>query len=169
MKIETQKDLKTFFNSNYRSAVIRASRILNDQAEAEDVVQNCFIKLWAIRHQLKEGSIEGYFAMMVKNLCLDSLKKKKQVFVDIDDVQLSTEDHSQMEQDELKAKLNSAIDSLPERCRQVFVLSRFEKMTHREIAESLSITPKTVENQITKALKVISSSLVSILFSLFFN
>ena len=169
MKIETEQNLKAFFDANYRNSVISANRILNNQAEAEDVVQNCLIKLWDNRSQLKEGTIGGYFATMVRNRCLDSLRKKKPVLVELDDVQLTSDDHSQLEHDELKAKIDNAIDSLPERCREVFVLSRFEKMSHKEIAESMAISPKTVENQITKALKAISSALTSILFLLFFN
>lgn len=169
LKIETQQDLNAFFKANYRNAVISANRLLNDQAEAEDVVQNCLIKLWDNREQLKEGTIGGYFATMVRNRCIDSLRKKKPVLVEIDDVQLPTQDHSEMEHNELKTKINTAIDSLPERCREVFVLSRFEKMKHKEIAESLTISTKTVENQITKALKVISSALVILLFLFFIN
>lgn len=169
MKIETQQDLNAFFKAHYRNAVISANRLLNNQAEAEDVVQNCLIKLWDNRAQLKEGTIAGYFATMVRNRSIDSLRKKKPVLVEIDDVQLPTQDHSEMEHDELKSKVNAAIDSLPERCREVFVLSRFEKMKHKEIAESLNISTKTVENQITKALKVISSVLVNLLFLFFMN
>lgn len=169
MKIETQQDLNTFFKANYRNAVINANRILNNQAEAEDVVQDCLIKLWDNKNQLKEGTIGGYFATMVRNRCIDSLRKKKPVLVELDDVQLPTEDHSELEHSELKTKIDHAIDSLPGRCRQVFVLSRFEKMSHKEIAESLTISTKTVENQITKALKVISSALVMIVFLFFFN
>jgi len=164
LKIETQQDLNTFFNANYRNSVINANRILNNQAEAEDVVQDCLIKLWNNRSQLKESTIEGYFATMVRNRCIDSIRKKKPVIVELAHVQLSVEDHSELEHTELQAKIDNAIDSLPGRCREVFVLSRFEKLSHKEIAESLTISPKTVENQITKALKAISSALLSILF-----
>ena len=169
MKIETQKDLRNFFNSNYRNAVISAHRILNDKSEAEDAVQDTLIKLWENRTQLKEDTIGAYFATMVRNRCIDILRKKKPIIIEIDDGQLPTEDHSQMEHEELKAKINATIDSLPDRCREVFVLSRFEKLSHKEISESMGISTKTVENQITKALKVISSTLISILFLLFFN
>jgi len=169
LKIETQKDLRNFFNSNYRNAVISAHRILNDKSEAEDAVQDTLIKLWENRTQLKEDTIGAYFATMVRNRCIDILRKKKPIIIEIDDGQLPTEDHSQMEHEELKAKINATIDSLPDRCREVFVLSRFEKLSHKEISESMGISTKTVENQITKALKVISSTLISILFLLFFN
>ncbi len=169
MKIETHNDLKVFFDTNYRNSVISANRILNDQAAAEDVVQDCLIKLWGNRSQLKETTVAGYFAIMVRNRCIDNLRKKKPAIVELDDVQLPIEDHSQMEHDELKEKIDAAIDSLPDRCREIFVLSRFEKMSHKEIAESLMISPKTIENQITKALKVISSALKSILFLFFFS
>jgi RNA polymerase sigma-70 factor (ECF subfamily) len=61
----------------------------------------------------------------------------------------------QMEADELQEQINQAIDGLPERCRMIFLLSRFEDMSYKEIAQKLDISVKTVENQISKALKVL--------------
>jgi len=169
LKLETHQDLKAFFDSNYRNAVIQASRIVQNEATAEDIVQDCLIKLWEQRAGLKAGAIGGYFSTMVRNRCIDILRKKKPNIVDVDDIQLTVEDHTSIEMEELRAKIDATIDSLPERCRQVFVLSRFEGMSYKEIAESLMISPKTVENQISKALKVLSASLTSLFFILFFS
>ena len=64
-----------------------------------------------------------------------------------------------LEAAELQSVIDQAVDQLPERCRLVFVLSRFEQMSHKEIANQLDISPKTVENQITKALKILRETL----------
>ena len=169
MKINTHQDLKAFFDSNYRNAVIRANRIVKNQATAEDLVQDCLIKLWEQKDRLKAGSIEGYFASMVRNKSIDFLRKKKPKIIATDDVQIAVEDNSSLELAELSAKIDTTIDGLPERCREVFVLSRFEKMSYKEIAESLAISTKTVENHISKALKVLTAALSFILFLFFFK
>ena len=169
MKIDTHQDLKIFFDSNYRNAVIRANRIVQNQATAEDLVQDCLIKLWEQKDRLQAGSIEGYFATMVRNKSIDFLRKKKPKLIGTDAIQIAAEDNSSLELAELQAKIDRAIDSLPERCREVFVLSRFENMSYREIAESLVISPKTVENHISKALKVLTTALNFILFLFFFK
>ena len=64
-----------------------------------------------------------------------------------------------MEHSELEQLVDAAIDSLPEKCRLVFVLSRFEELTYNEIADQLGISPKTVENQISKALRILRNTL----------
>lgn len=168
MKIETHKDLKIFFDANYRNAVLQATRIVQNQTLAEDVVQDCLIKLWDHRAKLSAGSIAGYFSTMVRNRCIDTLRKKKYNIVGTDDIQIAVVDPSNMEIEELKAKIDATVDGLPERCRQVFVLSRFEKMSYKEIAAFLEISPKTVENHISKALKTLSAALACALI-LFFS
>ena len=68
---------------------------------------------------------------------------------------------------DLTNKIDLIIDSLPEKCRQIFVLSRFEQMTYKEISVQLNIAPKTVENQISRALKVLKRGLGDHLFLIF--
>ncbi len=158
MKFKTELDLKAFFDTNYKKAVVSANRLLNNQPVAEDVVQDCLIKLWDKREELIESTITGYFFRMVRNRCIDILRNKQPETVTPEDANLAFTDHSNLELNELKQKINSIIDGLPNRCREIFVLSRFEKMSYKEIARTLSISPKTVENQISRALKVLSAS-----------
>ncbi len=168
MKINTQQDLQLFFKTHYRNGVIQANRIVPDQSEAEDIVQECLIKLWDHRAKANATSPVGYFKKMVRNKCIDYLRKQKWETVELQPNQVGQLDHSKLEQMELEAKINATIDSLPDRCREVFMLSRFEEMSYKEIAATLSISPKTVENQISKALKVLSASLTFTLILLFF-
>ena len=168
MVLHTVEDLKLFFDAQYPLCVRKASRILNNTSQAEDIVQECMIKLWETRHKLGDQSVVGYFHTMVRNRCIDHIRKKKLHIVNWEESSASTHPNDSMEFEELQQKIHRLIDSLPERCRQVFVLSRFEEMSYKEIADQLDISKKTVENQISKALKVISAGLLSILFIFFF-
>jgi len=149
--------------------VIRANRILNNQTEAEDIVQECFMKLWEHREKANATSPVGYFNKMVRNKCIDFLRKRKWDFVEFEPNQVIQKEHSELEHGELVDKVNKVIDSLPARCREVFTLSRFEDMSYKEIATTLNISPKTVENQISKALRVLAAGLSIILFLFFSN
>ena len=94
---------------------------------------------------------------MVRNKCLDHLRANQPTGqIDTDDLVIDNENpQNSLEVKELHQSIDTIIDNLPERCRQVFVLSRFESMSYKEIAEHLQVSPKTVENQISKALKVL--------------
>lgn len=155
MQINTQEELKQFFEQHYKNAVIQATRIVKDQGTGEDLVQECFIKLWERRNDIKSASLSSYFSKMVKNRCIDYLRINRPKTIEPEANQWHSEDHSTLEYKELAAAVNAVIDRLPERCREVFVLSRFEELSYKEIALSLNISPKTVENQISKALKII--------------
>ena len=168
MQLKTQKDLESFFEQHYKNAVIQATRIVKDQGTGEDLVQECFIKLWEKRNDIKTVSLIAYFSKMVKNKCLDYLRSKKPITIEPEADAWPTEDHSAMEYQELVEAVNAGIDGLPERCRQVFVLSRFEELTYKEIAESMEISTKTVENQIRKALKSIKLAVQKVASIIFF-
>ena len=169
MKINTQQDLQLFFKSHYKNGVIQANRIVPNQSEAEDIVQECLIKLWDHRESANATSTVNYFKKMIRNKCIDFLRKKKWDTIQLEANLVGQEDHSNLEHMELEQKINATIDRLPARCREVFMLSRFEEMSYKEIAASLNISPKTVENQISKALKILSASLTFILILLFFT
>lgn len=68
-----------------------------------------------------------------------------------------------IEAEQLQSRIDQAIDGLPARCRVIFVLSRFEELSYKEIAEHLDISPKTVENQIAKALRLLREALAAYL------
>ncbi len=154
MIITNQDSLSRFFDLYYRNAVIQAIRIIKDQGVAEDVVMECLMKLWDNRMALSEkGDVEAYFFRMVRNKSIDQIRKKK--VVELVEVTESVRVNDALEIEELGRQIDTIIDSLPERCRQVFVLSRYESMSNKAIAEQLEISIKTVENQMTKALKTL--------------
>lgn len=137
-----------------------ALKLVNDKAVAEDVVQECFVYLWENWSRLAQiDSLKSYLFKSVKNGSLNHLKakfvKSKEPFPSgfnekISDRQASA--HELMEVHDLEAILEEALQALPERCRIIFVLKRFDDKSNKEIADLLGISVKTVEAQMTIAL-----------------
>ncbi|GAO44045.1 sigma-70 family RNA polymerase sigma factor [Flavihumibacter petaseus] len=129
---------------------------------AEEAVQLTFIKLWEKRESLSEEySMSTQLFRMSKCIVIDLLRKEKlrqtQELQDIFAMENSISDRL-VQKDELVHTL-SVIRNLPHQSRRVFELSRIENLSHKEISHMLSISPKTIENHITKAVKFIRQSL----------
>ena len=133
------------------------------QQESKDLVQNVFIKFWNDREKTDiRFSIRSYLFVSVKNKCLDLLRKKTKNLK----IQEITNEHDTYDESfdtyvlsELEALFNKSLEKLPERCREVFELSRFHGLKNREIAAKLDLSEKTVENQVTKALHILKEEL----------
>ena len=149
------------FKTHYEELCRTAFRILADRAAAEDIVQEVFLEIWRSRARLQlTGSFGAYLRRATVNRSLNYLRDRRMIVTDTDesDADLSAAVESpvfDIETLELQEAIERAIDALPIRCRQVFILNRFEELSAREIAEILGISIKTVENQMTKALKVL--------------
>lgn len=118
-------------------------------------MQDCFIKLWEKKETLEiSGDITAYLARMIRYKSFDFLKKKKITTVELNETyQGVSENFDELETKDLQVKIDKTIDSLPEKCRQVFVLNRFEDMSYKEISKQLDVSVKTVEAHISRALK----------------
>lgn len=162
-------DIKQIFDESYQDLVIQALRLVKNPETAEDIVQECFIKLWDKKDDLNvSGNVVAYLARMIRNSCLDFLKKKKIQTSELNEAyQGSFETEDALETKDLQEKIDKVIDNLPEKCRQVFVLSRFEEMSYNEISKQLDISKKTVEAHVSRALKSLRVSLKQFLFILF--
>lgn len=139
-------------------------KIIPDRNLVEDLTQDVFYELWRKKEQLSvTASLRAYIRRAAVNKSLNFIRDQKVKFADEEKYPMvrSKEPSAtqQMEADELQGKIDRTIDSLPARCRIVFVLSRFEDMSYSEIADQLDISVKTVENQISKALKILRESL----------
>lgn len=134
-----------------------ARSYLDDSAEAGDVVQDVFLKLWNQRKTLIVSTVKAYLFQMVKNRCLDIFKGKRAngVLEDADEVQASEKSGDRIEAQQTGAQLKDLIKALSPQCRTVFLLVRFESMKYKEVAELLNISPKTVENHMGRALKAL--------------
>ena len=145
-------NIDIIFKTYYRPLCIYAMHYLSgNMEEAEDVVQECFVK---IRQQNADSS-KAYLYATVRNMCIDCLRRKQIDTVEIrpQDLEGYITDSDAQERSFREAELWTAIDSLPERCRQIFLMSKRDGMKYHEIAEELNLSEKTVEHQISKALK----------------
>jgi RNA polymerase sigma-70 factor (ECF subfamily) len=138
--------------------------MLRDGHLAEEVVQEVFVKLYERARKIRiEASLEAYLYRSVYNESLNH-KKHQKVKENYRKFILHRNDQGAPPPDagsylELEARLQLALDELPEQCRTIFQLSRFEGLKYREIAERLGLSIKTVENQLSKALKLMRKRL----------
>lgn len=135
---------------------IAYNRLKEIQA-AEDIVHDVFASLWANRSKNEIDSLDNYLATAVKYLVLDKIKKKQRERIynntsfqtPVTEFTIETSVHYKR----ILEIVKSEVEKLPEKCRLIFKYSRNEGMPVKQIAKELSISPKTVENQLNKALK----------------
>lgn len=152
--------LRKLFDLHYNSLCRFATGYLTDADAAEDIVQQVFINLWNHREEIQpDKSINSYLFTAVKNRCLNRIrdhKKYRSYYLDVElELEIPVEDKDTFSEAELENRLNMALDKLPEKCREVFILCRFEEMKYKEVADKLNISAKTVEAQMSKALKIL--------------
>ncbi|MBX7151608.1 RNA polymerase sigma-70 factor [bacterium] len=136
---------------------------IGDSEAAEDILQDTFINLWETRHQLKDGlSLKSYVYTIANNLCLNFIRHRKVVlkYTAQDEEAFTSESpQSLLETKEYRQAVFNCIAALPEHPRTVFMLSRIDDLSYKEITERLSISIKTVESHIGKALKLLRACL----------
>lgn len=144
-----------------------AAKFVGDDM-AKDIVQDTFVKLWADKSLVITKSLNSLLFTTIRNRCLQLLEKQKvrnkyvestRLNLQTEELQFYMEERSSLIEQELEDKLNAVLNTLPDRCRQIFVLSRFENKKNREIAEELNISIKAVEKQISKALATIRAEM----------
>lgn len=144
-----------------------AAKFVEDEA-ARDIVQDVFTKLWSDQNITIKLSLNSLLFTMVRNSCLQYLEKQKvrnkyfestKLKLQEEELQFYMHEKTSLIEQELEDKLNEVLESLPERCKQIFMMSRFENKKNKEIAEELDISIKAVEKQITKALATIRSEM----------
>src|SRR5215510_9591875 len=159
----TNRDEAAFeqvFKTHYKNLHAYAFTILKDEDEAEEMVQQVFFKLWERSEHLSfSGPVAAYLYRAVHNETLNFMKHQKvkaghQMHVAYSMKNKSDQPHGELTGKELEKKFRAALSELPEQCRTVFQMSRFEDMKYKEIAEKLDISIKTVENHMVKALKL---------------
>lgn len=152
------------FKKHYKQLHAYAATILKDSDEAEEMVQNVFYKLWERRDRMNElQSIPAYLYRSVHNECMNHLKHSKvkqahevHALHTGDAVTTATDTATTRELEECIA---DALNTLPEQCRTIFQMSRYEDLKYREIADRLGLSIKTIENQMGKALKILRTKL----------
>ncbi|HEY9196899.1 MAG TPA: RNA polymerase sigma-70 factor [Mucilaginibacter sp.] len=160
----TQGDAEAFevlFKLHYTRLTLFANRFVNGLSVAEELVADVFTDLWERGHEVAfSTSVSSYLYKMVQNRCLNYLKHQKieNLYVSyleknklFDELRNTAENG--YEEKELAMQIKAAINTLPEKCREIFMLSRFSDMKYKEIASRLDISPKTVERQVSIALE----------------
>ena len=155
------RNFERLFKDFFPPLMAFARKILGDEDDARDVVHQVFINLWEKRKELDlSTSLKSYLFTSVHNRSLNVIRDRlKFSSAEVPEVAGEWDVSAQLESMELEEKIREAIDSLPEKCREIFELSRFEGLKYGEIATQLNISIKTVENQISKALKILREQL----------
>ena len=171
LKSGDRKAFTLLFDYYYTGLVVLADRYLHDLELSEDIVQSVFVRLWENRQSIQSSSIRYYLSNAVKNNCIDLIRKKetqekyvrRQMDGNVDngiDFWAETE---------LEQMIEKSIANLPPRCAEIFRMSRFDGLKTHEIAEKLHLSNRTVETQISNALKVLRKDLKDYLFQIFFT
>ena len=160
------KAFEKLFKELYAPLCGFAQKFIDDKNKAEELVQDIFYNLWKNRVNLDiKISLKSYLYKSVQNNCLLIIQHKKVEEKYRKHLSITTNSSTQQTPDkvleikELNENIQTTLETLPERCREIFYLNRFEGLKYREIAERLSISQKTVEANITKALKVLRKNL----------
>lgn len=158
---------ENIFKSNYNPLVGFCNQFVSDQDKAQSLTQEAFINLWLNREKIETlNGIKSFLYTYAKSVCLNYLRHKKVVSKYEDRQLLQKEeelnrevlesfDFNSLEFTELETLIQQAINELPDKCRQVFMMSRFDGKMNKEISEELNISVKAVEANMTRALKML--------------
>jgi len=165
MAISNEQAFEKLFTDWFGGLHAYAFSLLKDDGEAEEVVQAVFCRLWERRSTLPEASSpKAYLYGCVYHACVDRLRWRKVERVRrIGTETVSVGAAAKVELAELQARFERVVAGLPEQCRHIYQLSRFGELRYREIAEQLGISIKTVEAQMSKALKRLREELADYL------
>ncbi len=165
IKTGDQKSFELLFSIYFARLNDFAKNVVKDDAISQDIVQDVFVKVWENKAEIESLNLEAYLFRLVRNRCIDYIKHLKVVSNRMQEIQISSkyeelyridfignEPYILIEQ-ELKAKIEDTIRSLPDRCREVFILSRMDGLKNREIANKLNINIKNVERHLSRALQ----------------
>lgn len=160
------RNFNRIFEALYAPLCHYCMKFVNDRNMAEDIVQDQFVYIWENRERLKEyASIDSYLYKAVKNRSLNYLQKKFKSKILNQPDELSRTDvlreeeqpDKLLENKELALTIQNALEALPPKCRTIFLMKRYGELTNKEIAEKLDISVKTVESQMTIALKKLTA------------
>lgn len=170
LKNDSQIAFEELFHKYKKKLYYFALSYLDDNAEAEEVVQSVFVRLWENRSSLNETmSVKNYIYKSTANACYNFLKKKavrnryseKELIAFDENLDRS---YDEIFYKDLKRQIDSILATLPPQQQKIFNLSRFEGLSHADIASKLNLSLRTVENQIYRSIKIIKDNLKAELF-----
>lgn len=163
-----EAQFENVFKSHFKRLHLYALTIVKEEMVAEEMVQNVFYKLWDKNREVLSGQpITSYLYRAVHNESLNYLKhlKVKEAYQKhaMTKREAATNGSQEMRYKELEKKLEDSLRELPEQCRTIFQMSRFEGLKYREIADQMNLSVKTIEKQMSKALGILRLKLADYL------
>jgi len=166
-----KNDTKVFtdiYNDYWKTLYISSYNLLKDKELCEEIIQDVFTDLWKAREKLEiRISLKSYLYACVRYKVFSEFRKNKiqkvELFEDLNQRFLYATPETKLMHQELVAQIETIVNTLPTRCQEVYRLSRNKQLSHKEIAEKLNISTKTVENHITHALKILTTALGNVL------
>ena len=163
--IADMANYEQLFKTHYNNLCSYANKYLEDLDAAEEVVQDVFVKLWENRETISiTGSFKSYIFRAVRNACLNFIRhlQVREEFKTYNEQELERNQpllEDEIHASELEVRIRAAINLLPAERRKVFIMSRYDGLKYKEIAEKLNISDKTVENQMGRAIKFLREKL----------
>ena len=161
----SEDGFQLLFDTYYVKLVVFANKYLDDLDNSRDIVQEFFLNLYESRHSFTiHSSVKSYLYSSVKNRCLNQLRSEEVRVKHRKEIQhiengSDPDIEGQIDANELEAKIFGIVSALPQQCQRIFVMSRIDGQRNSDIAEELKISIRTVETQISKALKVLRTKL----------
>jgi len=164
-----KQSFELLFRENFTALTGFACKYVKDIDTSKEIAHDIFINLWEKRNEIdSEKPLRSYLFISVRNRCLNYIRDQKK-FDKTEDITENpgysqlTENVDPVEIMELEERINLAIDSLPDKCREIFIMNRFRNLKYAEIAKELDISVKTVEGQMSRALKTLREKLATYL------
>ncbi|WP_343330743.1 RNA polymerase sigma-70 factor [Polaribacter staleyi] len=177
LKKGNKKAFSYLIDTYHHSLCVYANSLINNHIQADDVVQNVFVKLWEKRKSINESySLKSFLYKAVYNEFIDQYRKTQSVLriekVYVDYINTIIDSGSEEDNEKLISLVNDSIQQLPPKCKQIFELSKSEGLSNIEISEYLNVSIKTVEFHITNAFSIIRKKIknkTSAVFFMFFD
>ncbi len=159
----TYKEFEVFFRANFQAATMLAFRYLDDPGLVEDIVQESFIVLWEKQSEIyrNQEDLKRYLFVTVRNRTISYLRsiKIKHVELETSLTQAEEDDDELYSDEELAIRISKAIQKLPVKCREIFLLAYSDGLSYKDIAEKLSISKNTVKTQMVIAYRILRQEL----------
>ena len=162
LKNDDRAAFSTIYEKYWEKLYLSAYVILKNNDSAEDIVQEVMISLWLRRHKVEVENLKAYLHQSVRFQVFKLLRKEKKMPLSpISDAHVETVNaaESDFQLEDINKALLQGVERLPDRCREIFLLRRVKELSIKEISEKLQLSPKTVENQLTIALRKIRLSI----------
>ncbi len=160
-EVSLEISFQTLFNTEYEKLCRLALAYMQDEQLAEDVVQETFIKIWEQKQDIITApNARYYLAAAVRNNCISALRKLKNSQVSYTDNTPEPEPEPFFyvkpgeEQEQQRRKIADALNQLPPKCREVFLMVKLQDFSYKQAADALDVSIKTIENQMGKALRI---------------